>query len=231
MKIGGFQKISTIDYPGHIASTVFLSGCNLKCKYCHNPSLACGEIDNEEVSSSEVLEYLAKRKGFIDGVCISGGEPTIHEDLEELVRPIKQMGYKVKLDTNGTNPEMVKSLVEKGLLDYVAVDIKATVDKYHEVAGCFVNTDKIKETIRYLMETNIDYEFRTTILPDLDKNDIKEIAGYIEGSSKYVIQQFRNKVTLDKECESMSPYKQDYIFEITENIKPMFKTCEVRGLQ
>lgn len=231
MKIGGFQKISTVDYPGYIASTIFLSGCNLKCKYCHNPSLVHGETATEEISLDEILSYLQKRRGFIDGVCISGGEPTIHDDLEDLISSIKAMGYKIKLDTNGTNPLSVKNLIDKNLLDYVAVDIKATIDKYHDVAGCFVNTDKIKETIKLLINSNVDYEFRTTLLPDLDKADIKEIAGYVEGSTKYVIQQFRNKVTLNEECQRMSPHKPDYIFEITENIKPMFKKCEVRGVQ
>jgi len=231
MKIGGFQKISTIDYPGYLASTIFLSGCNLKCKYCHNPSLAQGEMGSEEISTQEVLAYLEKRRGFIDAVCISGGEPTIHEELEDLISSIKGMGYKVKLDTNGTNPAVVKNLVDNNLVDYVAVDIKATIDKYHEVAGCFVNTDKIKETIKLLIASNVDYEFRTTFLPDLDHTDMKEIAGYVEGSNKYVIQQFRNKVTLDEDYSSKIPYKKDYIMEVSDNVKHMFKQCEVRGLQ
>jgi len=231
MKIGGFQKISTIDYPGYLASTIFLSGCNLKCKYCHNPSLAQGETESEEISTQEVLAYLEKRRAFIDAVCVSGGEPTIHEELEELISSIKGMGYKVKLDTNGTNPAVVKNLVDNNLVDYVAVDIKATIDKYHEVAGCFVNTDKIKETIKLLITSNVDYEFRTTFLPDLDHTDMKEIAGYVEGSSKYVIQQFRNKVTLDEDYSNKTPYKKDYIMEASDNVKHMFKQCEVRGIQ
>jgi len=231
MKIGGFQKISTVDYPGYLASTIFLSGCNLKCKYCHNPSLANGQMGNEETSVEEVLAYLEKRKGLIDAVCISGGEPTIHEDLEELVISVKEMGYKVKLDTNGTNPSVVKNLIDKDLLDYIAVDIKATVDKYHEVSGCFVNTEKIKETIKLIINSKVDYEFRTTLLPDLDHDDIKEIAGYVEGSSKYVIQQFRNKVTLNEDYSNKIPHKSDYIMEISDNIRHMFKQCEVRGVQ
>ncbi|MGE5472943.1 MAG: anaerobic ribonucleoside-triphosphate reductase activating protein [Ignavibacteriales bacterium] len=230
MKVGGFQKISTVDYPGYLASTIFLSGCNLKCKYCHNPSLANGEIVDEQTGTEEILSFLKKRKGLIDAVCISGGEPTIHEDLEELICSIKEMGFKVKLDTNGTNPYVVKNLIDKRLIDYVAVDIKATIDKYHEVAGCFVNTDKIKETIKLLINSNIDYEFRTTLLPDLNQRDIKEIAGYVEGSSKYVIQQFRNKVTLNEDYSSKMPYKSEILTEMSNNIKHMFKQCEIRGV-
>lgn len=230
MKVGGFQKISTVDYPGYLASTIFLSGCNLKCKYCHNPSLAHGETGSENISMEEILSFLEKRKGFIDAVCVSGGEPTIHEDLEDLIRSIKDMGYNVKLDTNGTNPYVVKNLVDKKLVDYVAVDIKATIDKYEEVAGCFVNIDKIKETIRFLINSSVDYEFRTTLLPDLSHRDIKEIAGYVEGSSKYVIQQFRNKITLNEDYSNKIPYKPEIIMEMSDNIKHLFKQCEVRGV-
>lgn len=231
MKIGGFQKLSMVDYPGHVACTIFLSGCNLNCKFCHNPSLVKNQNSENEIEVHEIMDYLNKRKGLIDGVCVSGGEPTIQEGLPDLIRPIKEMGYKVKLDTNGTNPRMVEKLLSEGLVDYVAVDIKATEDKYQEVVDCYVNTDDIKKTIRLLMGSSIDYEFRTTMLPELDGNDIEEIVSYVSGCDKYVIQQFRNQVTLHRDYSAKEPHDEDYINEITENIRPMVKVCEARGIQ
>ena len=231
MKIGGLQKLSTVDYPGHLGCTIFLTGCNLRCKFCHNPGLVSASEETKEITLEEVMSFLEKRKGLLEGVCITGGEPTFHEDLEDLIRPIKEMGYKIKLDTNGTNPEAVKNLIDKGLINYIAVDIKATVEKYEEVVGCWVNTDNIRKTIEIVLESNIDYEFRTTFLPDLDKRDIREIAESLAGSKRYIVQQFRNNITLNQECSSMKPYHPAYIMDVVENIRPLFATCEARGVQ
>lgn len=231
MKIGGFQKLSTVDYPGHLCCTIFLMGCNLRCKFCHNPRLVNMPDHTENVTLKDIVTFLEKRKGILEGVCISGGEPTVHKDLESLIRQIKVMGYKVKLDTNGTNPEAVKNLIDQGLVNYVAVDIKATAEKYEEVAGCGVNTDNIKKTIEIVMNSKVDYEFRTTFLPDLDEKDISEIAKSLAGSKRYVVQQFRNNTTLSEEYIGRKPYDPQYIRNVVDGIKPLFASCEVRGIQ
>ena len=231
MNIGGFQKLSTVDYPGHLCSTIFLTGCNLRCKFCHNPRLVDIKENNENITLEEIIQFLNKRKNVLEGVCISGGEPTVHKDLENLIVAIKEMGYKVKLDTNGTNPSLIKKLIDNKFIDYIAVDIKATMDKYEVVAGCRVNTDNIRQTIEIIISSNIDYEFRTTFLPDLDENDIKEIAQSLAGSKKYVVQQFRNNTTLSEEYSTRQPYDSQYIMGVVENIKPMFAMCEARGIQ
>lgn len=228
MKIGGFQKFSTVDYPGHLCCTVFLIGCNMRCKFCHNPVLM-DKTGIEEVPLEEVLSFLEKRKGLLQGVCITGGEPTLHDDLEEFIILVKNMGYKVKLDTNGTKPQVIKNLITKGLIDYVAVDIKAPLEKYPDITG-YVNISEIKETIRIVLNSNIDYEFRTTFLPDFYEEDIIEIAKSIEGSKCYILQQFRNNITLDKKYANKKPHEPAYIFSVADNIKRMFNTCEVRGV-
>lgn len=230
MRIGGFQKLSTVDYPGHLCSTIFLTGCNLKCKFCHNPSLVSRLEEAENITLEQILAFLEKRKDLIQGVCITGGEPTVHKDLEQLVRLVKNMRYKVKLDTNGTNPEVVNNLIKNGLIDYIAVDIKATMDKYEDVAGCWVNTDNIKKTTQIVLNSNIDYEFRTTFLPDFSEEDIKEIAGFLAGSKRYVVQQFRNKTTLNEEYMGREPRDPQYLMSIVESIRSMFANCEVRGV-
>lgn len=231
MKIGGFQKVSTVDYPGHLCSTIFLSGCNLRCRFCHNPSLVSRQEETQDITVEEILAFLKKRAGLLEGVCITGGEPTLNNGLEELVSAIKALGYKVKLDTNGTNPQVVRNLLEEGLLDYIAVDVKAPMERYEEIAGCWVNTEKIKETIEIVLNSNIDYEFRTTFLPDLDEKDIKKIAESIAGSKRYVVQQYRNNTTLDEEYSVKKPYDAQYVMNVFENIRPMFEACEVRGIQ
>ncbi len=230
MKIGGFQKLSTVDYPGHLCCTIFLKGCNMRCKFCHNPGLVDRHAEAGDTTLEQVMDFLKKRYGMLDRVCISGGEPTLQEGLEDLICSIRDIGYKVKLDTNGTNPEAVRSLIEKGLIDYIAVDVKAPAEKYHDVAGCPVNLEKIKETIQIVLGSSIDYEFRTTFLPDLDEKDIEKIAQSIAGSRRYVVQQFRNNITLDQEYLNKSPRDTQYILNVVDNLKEMFAYCEARGV-
>ena len=166
MRISGLQKMTLLDYPGKIACTVFLSGCNFRCPFCHNGELldATAEILMEE---AELLAFLSKRKGLLDAVCISGGEPTLQADLPDLLRKIKELGYLTKLDTNGSRPEVLKELVGAGLSDYVAMDIKNCPDRYEETAGAAVRLEKIEQSIRFLLEDHVDYEFRTTVAEQL----------------------------------------------------------------
>lgn len=188
MKISGLQKVSLVDYDGQIATTIFTSGCNFACPFCHNSGLVKGT--EPEIPTSEILEYLNKRKNVLTAVCISGGEPTLHRDLPDFIAKIKELGYLVKLDTNGTNLDMLKFLVENKLIDYVAMDIKNSLDNYSKTIG-IDNKTNIKDTIDYLMNCGIDYEFRTTIIKNYHtENDIQKIAQTISGANRYFLQKF-----------------------------------------
>lgn len=179
MRIGGLLKTSLIDYPGKIAAVVFTQGCNFRCFYCHNPELIASK--EGVYSEKEILDFLGRRRRKISGVVITGGEPTLQEDLPDFLKKIKEMGFLTKLDTNGSNPRMLRKLIEQDLVDYAAMDIKGPFSKYHDIVCASVDLDDIKESIRLLMDSNLDYEFRTTIGKGiLDIDDIEEIAKYIE---------------------------------------------------
>jgi len=229
MRIGGYDKLSTVDYPGEMACAIFLVGCNFNCGYCHNPSLISG--DGAYVPKEEVMEYLKFRKDMLDAVCISGGEPTCNKDLKEFIREIKALGYKVKLDTNGTHPEVIEDLICENLLDYVAMDIKASPRKYNEVTRSKVNLELIKRTIKILKDSGIKHEFRTTYLPVLDTEDIDEITNsLIDKNSKYFIQQFRNTVTNDPDYHFLKPHKPAEVFAAAAVAKAHLGMCGVRGM-
>ena len=188
MKISGLQKVSLVDYDGQIATTIFTSGCNFACPFCHNSGLVKGT--EPEIPTSEILDYLKKRQNVLTAVCISGGEPTLHKDLPEFISKIKELGYLVKLDTNGTNLPMLKFLVENKLIDYVAMDIKNSFENYSKTIGV-ENKINLKDTIEYLMTCGIDYEFRTTLIKNYHSaQDIQNIAQNISGAKKYFLQKF-----------------------------------------
>jgi len=190
MKISGLQKVSLVDYDEHIACTIFTSGCNFACPFCHNAGLVQGT--EPEIPVSEILEYLDKRKNVLNAVCISGGEPTLHRDLPEFISKIKKLGYLVKLDTNGTNLEILKSLVENNLIDYIAMDIKNSPEKYNLTANISQNFSP-KESIDYIMNCGLPYEFRTTLVNGHHtEEDIIKIAELIKGANKYYLQKFED---------------------------------------
>lgn len=221
MFIKGIQKTSLIDYPNKICSVIFLSGCDFRCPYCQNPDLINSPDKLQDINEKEFLEFIASRKGLIDGVCITGGEPTIHEDLPKLIKNIKKMGFLVKLDTNGNNPKVIEKLIGKKLIDFIAMDIKAPLNKYKNVARVNVNVKRIKRSIDIIMSSNIDYEFRTTVLPVLHtKGDILEIAKMIKGAKKYYLQQFRPLITLDPVFKYYSTFSK-------EELKDMAKECSI----
>jgi len=195
MKIAGIQSLTLLDYPGKLATTVFLKGCNFKCPFCHNKGIISSEADHTcEWDKKSILKHLNKRRTLIDGVCISGGEPTIHEDLPDFLDEIKNLGFSVKLDTNGSNPRMLKECLYRGVVDYIAMDIKTSLvdTSYDTVAGVKTDKDAIKESINIIMDDGlIDYEFRTTVVGMLHfTNDFKEIGKLVKGARLYALQQY-----------------------------------------
>lgn len=188
IKVAGFQKNSFIDYPGKIASVIFLGGCNFACHYCHNSQILAQ--NSNTIDFDQVLNEIKERIGFIDGVVITGGEPTLHPDILEIVQKVKELGILVKLDTNGTNFEMLKYLVTQQLVNYVAMDIKAPLEKYSDIIGTHADLGNIKQSIDFLKMGTADYMFRTTLSPRLTENDIKQIGELISGAACFQLQQF-----------------------------------------
>ena len=195
MHIGGLQKLTLLDYPGKVACTVFLSGCNLRCPYCHNPGLVLPEqSEGAEIPEAEVLSFLERRKGKLDGVCITGGEPTLQPELPEFLEKLRRLGYAVKLDTNGSFPDRLAALIDAGLVDYVAMDITNRPEKYKETAGCTdAQLAAVRRSVELLLEGRGDYEFRTTVTGKLHTpEDIGAAAAWIAGAKRYFHQPFKD---------------------------------------
>ena len=222
MQIAGWTKNSFLDFPGRISTVIFAPGCNFRCWYCHNEG-----IKDEGIQFSEILQYLDRRKGLVDGVVFSGGEATLQPDLLERMQEVKNRGFLVKLDTNGTNPKVLEKAIDEGLVDFVAMDIKAPKQKYEKITCCKVDLDAICKSIDILKQGRVDYEFRTTFSPDLLHQDIREIAQWIAGSKSYAIQQYRtetrNRTLLEK------PHSPEYIRQAAEIASAYVKT-EIKGL-
>ncbi len=208
MKICGFQKMTMLDYPGKVACTVFTGGCNFRCPFCHNASLVT-EIDESNTwEEKEIIEYLYKRKGIIDGVCITGGEPLMQKDIAEFIAKVKETGLPVKLDTNGSYPDKLKALVADGLVDYVAMDIKNSQEKYPETVGLEgYDIRKVEESIDFLLSDAVDYEFRTTVVKEFHTaQDIADITQRIVGAKRYFLQGFVDSGNLiGSELSSYTP--------------------------
>lgn len=194
MHIHGFNKSTLLDYPKHLAATVFIGGCNMRCPFCHNASLVLRPHSQPIISQEEILAYLNKRKNILEGVCITGGEPTLYSDLPLFINKIKDLGLKVKLDTNGTHPNMIKELVNNKLIDYVAMDIKNSKEKYKSTIGDKeISIEKIEESVSFLLTGVIDYEFRTTIANELHTEyDMVSIGHWIEGAKAYYLQSYKD---------------------------------------
>ena len=191
MIISGLVKTTLLDYPSHVAATIFLGGCNLRCPFCHNSSFL--EHPVEEYTLEELFAFLKKRHGILDGVCISGGEPTLNPELPEFIKKIRDLGYLIKLDTNGTNPDMLEILMENYLLDYVAMDIKSSLDEYEKCCGCSVNLSAILRSISILLEGRIPYEFRTTVVKELHTAAaMKNMGQLLKGADQLFLQSFVN---------------------------------------
>ena len=192
MRIAAVQRTTLLDYPGKIACTVFLPGCNLRCPFCHNAGLVVPERqDPDTTTEEELMAFLNRRRGKLDGVCITGGEPTIHKELPELIRKIRSLGFLVKLDTNGSNPQMLKSLIEEKVLDYVAMDIKSSPDRYQEICGGIDILSQARESVQILKQGKVPYEFRTTVShPWHDEQVMEEIGKWLQGADQYFLQEF-----------------------------------------
>lgn len=222
--------MTMLDYPGKIAATVFTVGCNFTCPFCHNPELVDGEkIKNQpRVSEEELFDFLRGRVGLLEGVCITGGEPTLYSDLPEFIKKIKALGFLVKLDTNGTNPAMVEKLLEDKAIDYIAMDIKAPLEKYKKIVGPAVSLENIQRSVELARQAP-DYEFRTTVLPALhSKKDILSIGRWLQDSKKYFLQQFRPTKTLDSAFESEKPFAWDEIVKLKTLLEMFFDKVEIR---
>lgn len=194
MHFHGFNKSTLLDYPKHLAATIFVGGCNMRCPFCHNASLVLRPHTQPNISQEEILAYLNKRKNILEGVCITGGEPTLYGDLPTFISHIKEIGLKVKLDTNGMNPTMIRELANKNLIDYIAMDIKNSLEKYAFTAGIKgLTIDNIKESVSFILSGKVDYEFRTTIVNELHTdNDMESIGNWIRGAKAYYLQSYKD---------------------------------------
>ena len=225
--IKGLEKTSIIDYPPYVCCVIFLYGCNFRCGFCHNPELVVGSrVSVPDITAIEIFRFLRQRKKWLDAVCITGGEPTLHSDLPEFIRQIKLLGYKVKLDSNGTNPEMLESIFSQNIIDFIAMDIKTKIDDYSLVTNSCVDVEKIKKSVQLIQQSKIDYEFRTTVVPGIHTNDIfYEMGNWIKGSKTFVIQNFRPQVCLNNSYEKIKPFStkdlegfKDIMSEFVENV-------------
>lgn len=230
MIIGGLQKMTLIDYPGKIAATVFLVGCDFRCPFCHNVELVNPKLIEvqPQLKESGFFKFLDERTGFLDGVCITGGEPTIHQDLPKFIENIKKRGFLVKLDTNGSNSEMLENLIQKNLIDFIAMDIKTSILKYNKVKAKN-KTSQVQNSIQIIKNSGKDYEFRTTVAPGIiDENDIQEIAQWLKGAKKFALQQFRPEKVLDKSFETIKPYPVQDLKKMVKILEPHIENVELR---
>jgi pyruvate formate lyase activating enzyme len=229
MIIKGIRKFTLVDYPGKIAAVLFLPFCNFRCRFCYNLPLL--EFDKSEptISEKDVLDFLESRKGKLDAVCITGGEPTLHEDLPDLCKKIKELGFLVKVNTNGTNPGMLKYLIDNKLVDYISMDLKAPLDKYEKVVGVEVDIEPIKDSIKLLKESEIDYCFRTTTLPCLhSEEDFIEMAKLLKGAKKYEIQQFNAfEGLIDESLNNEEKYSDEEINGFKKKIEIYLGNVEI----
>ena len=231
MKIAGLQKISMVDYPGLICATVFTQGCNFRCGFCHNRDLMMTGTDFG-FSQQELFEHLNSRNNMIEGVCITGGEPTLWPDLPDFARQIKNTGLKLKLDTNGSNPEMIKDLLQSGLLDYVAMDVKTSLEKYHLFKVPEKTEESLLLSMQEIMSSKIPYEFRTTCVPGVvTEEDICSIARGIEGAKKYCLQQFRpHENVIDEKFSRLKPYSKNKLDKFKSISETFVEDVIIRGI-
>lgn len=232
--IKGIQKTTFVDYPGKIAATVFTWGCNFRCVFCHNSPLVDAEKGKAlpTIPEAELIEYLKGRTHQLEGVCVSGGEPTIHPDLPQFIRKLKALGYSIKLDTNGTNPEMLQGLLDEGLLEYIAMDIKGPIGLYSQIVNMEVNEALILRSIEIIKNSKVRYEFRTTVLPDFyQEADIHSVGCMLRGAQHYSLQQFRaSEGVLNAKYQDAQAYTETELTDMAKKFEPFVKKVTVRGI-
>ncbi len=242
MIIAGLQKTTLIDYPGKIACIIYLAGCNFRCPWCYSSELVLPLkiVNQPRFSEKEVFDFLRERQGLLEGVVLCGGEPTVNKDLPQFIEKIKNLpaspslggGYPVKLDTNGSNPEMLKNLVDTKLIDYVAMDIKASLNNpaYANLLGEGVKLEDIQKSVDFLKKGNVGFEFRTTVVNTVHtREEFKDIADWIGGKNvTYYLQSFRAEKTIDPEFEKVRPFEDKFLKDIAQELSPHFKLCQLR---
>ncbi len=230
MKFCGLQKTTLLDFPGHVAATIFTGGCNFRCPFCHNSELLPSWVQ-ESFSEEEIFSFLQKRKGILEGVCITGGEPTLQPDLEEFIRRIRSLGLLVKLDTNGYRPDVLADLCGKGLLDYVAMDIKSSREHYRKATGCpGLDIENIDHSIRILLRGSVPFEFRTTAVQGLHtRKDFLTIGPWIQGCPHYYIQNFSDNGQV-LFPETFSPFKREELEIFARLVRPFVGEVQLRGV-
>lgn len=229
LTVAGWVPINMLDWEGRLVTTVFVAGCNFSCPFCHNPELVSALTHPATIPFSEIEDHLAAKAGWLDGVVLSGGEPTINPALPALARRIKQLGVGLKLDTNGSRPDVLAELLEEGLLDYVAMDVKTSFERYAEAARRPVSIEAIQRSIELILDCGIDHEFRTTMMPTcVDRSDALKIAMTVSRGDRYVLQQFNPKVVLDPDASAVEPYSPNYLRAVAAECARFIPTT-VRG--
>lgn len=230
MRISGLQKLTLLDFPGHTACTVFTGGCNYRCPFCHNAELVLRPGEQPEIPEAEFFSLLQKRRGLLDGVAVTGGEPTLQPDLPEFLQRIREMGYAVKLDTNGTHPDLLKRLVAEDLVQYAAMDIKNSPGRYAETAGTEdPQLDRIRESAAFLLEGTVPYEFRTTVVRELHRpEDLAEIGRWLQGAERYFIQCYTDSGDLIQ--EGFSPCSREELDLLLAAVRPFIPAARLRGV-
>ncbi|MDD3498276.1 MAG: anaerobic ribonucleoside-triphosphate reductase activating protein [Candidatus Moranbacteria bacterium] len=233
MNIASFQKFTMVDYPGYVAATVFTVGCNFRCPFCHNPELVLGSQFSVHSSGNEreFFRFLGTREGKLDGVCITGGEPTLQPDIIEFMIKIKSLGFLVKLDTNGTRPDIIKKALDMKVVDYIAMDIKNSLKKYERTVGAKIDLERIKLSADLIRNSRIDYDFRTTVVPGFhSEKDFDDIVSWLGGSKRYFLQRFRDFKTLDPGLKEKIRGKKELDLEkIAKKLKKHFGEVGIRG--
>lgn len=230
MLIGGLQKTSLIDYPDRVSCIVFTVGCNFRCPFCQNSELVTNTKHSPLISEEYFFSFLESRKGLLDAVVITGGEPLMQKDMESFLKRVKSMGFLVKLDTNGSFPDILERMIKKRLVDYVAMDVKSSQEKYGRASGVEMDIGKVRKSVEVIMKSGVDYEFRTTAVPGIhSKEDFIEIGRWLRGAKKYYIQKFSNEKTLDSRLSEGKPFTEGEAGKICESIRNLFGKCELRG--
>lgn len=231
--IRGITETSFLDWDGKVVTVLYTGECNFKCPFCHNWSLMDEHDKYPEKDWDEVRDFLIEHRDFLDGVCITGGEPTLDEDLEDIIRRVRGLGLKVKLDTNGSRPDILKKLIDEDMLDAVAMDVKMPLDERHlKACGVDFSLDKLEKSVEIVRNSNLEYEFRTTVVPTIHtKKDIADIARMLEGANKYVLQQFKPDNSRNEALREIRPYSNVEILEMATEAKKYVKEVVVRGLR